>query len=330
MKKKIYCDLDGVYFNFSKHFLSYLNISDKSEPTKWEDERFVNNLHKVANDEDFWLTLPPLVKQNELNFEADGYCTARSIGSDVTGHSLTLNGFSNPKNVITVGIGNSKAKALKEAGCDAFIDDSEHNFKELNDEGILTYLMDRSHNRHIDTPLRVHSLNEFYTKAKFNILIIGHKEHGKSTLAQMITDCTGLQAEDSSMAAARIFIYDELKHKYGYESFEECYKDRRNRRAEWYDLITEYNKDNESQLAEAILNDNSIYIGMRRTLELEVCQSKKIFDLIIGVFDPSKPLESTDSMDIDIFKHSDFIFFITGDKEDTRKKVERLFANLRK
>jgi hypothetical protein len=325
MKKTIYLDLDGVIFSFSEHFLNYLNFEDKSEPTKWEDSRFKNNMHKVENDISFWLSLPTLVKPNEIPFIPDGYCTARSIYNSITAQSLRNNDFE-VKDLITVGLGGSKVKALKDAKCDVFIDDSEHNFKELNDNGILTYLMDRSHNRHIDTPLRVHSLKEFYTKAKLNILIIGHKEHGKSTVAQMICDIKGLKAEDSSMAAARIFIYDALKAKYVYKSFEEFYNDRRIRRSEWYDLISEYNSENESRLAEDILETNDIYIGMRRTLELEVCQSKKMFDLIIGVFDPKKPLESSDSMDIDIFKHSDVILYVDEDKNKTRKKVERLFG----
>jgi len=325
MKKTIYLDLDGVIFSFSDHFLNFLNFEDKSEPTIWEDKRFKDNMFRVENDTNFWLTMPTLTKPSEVPFIPDGYCTARNIPSSVTAESLLSKGFKT-KDVITVGLGGSKVKPLKEAGCDVFIDDSEHNFKELNENGILTYLMDRSHNRHIDTPLRVYSLKEFYTKAKFNILIIGHKEHGKSTVAQMICNYKGLKAEDSSMAAARIFIYNALKGKYGYKSFEECYYDRRNRRSEWYDLISEYNSKNESRLAEDILETNDIYIGMRRTKELEVCQSKGMFDLIIGVFDPEKPLESSDSMDIDIFKHSDVILYVDEDKNKTRKKVERLFG----
>jgi hypothetical protein len=38
------------------------------------------------------------------------------------------------------------------------------------------------------------------------------------------------------------FLYmNDLKEKYGYADEEECYADRHNHRAEWYDAICAYN-----------------------------------------------------------------------------------------
>jgi len=81
------------------------------------------------------------------------------------------------------------------------------------------------------------------------ILILGHKRHGKDTVAQMISNHTGMTFKSSSEAAAEIFLYDALKDKYGYENPQECVEDRVNHRAEWHDLIAAYNTPDKAKLA---------------------------------------------------------------------------------
>jgi len=159
------------------------------------------------------------------------------------------------------------------------------------------------------------------------LLIIGHGRHGKDTVAQMISDCTGLTFESSSKSAAKIFIYDKLQNKYNYKNFNECYEDRVNHRAEWHNLICEYNRDNKSKLAKKITSLNDMYVGMRSNEEIEKCIKDNIFDYIIGVFDPKKPLEPKNSFNIDLFEKSDIIF-ITGDLDKVRKNVELVFSNI--
>jgi len=102
------------------------------------------------------------------------------------------------------------------------------------------------------------------------------------------------------MAAAEIFIYDELKEKYGYKSFGECFEDRVNRRAEWHDLIKEYNKFDKARLAKDILKDSDGYCGMRSHEEIAECRRQSIFDLIIWVDAEGRvPDEDKSSFDID-------------------------------
>lgn len=155
------------------------------------------------------------------------------------------------------------------------------------------------------------------------ILLIGHARHGKDTVAQMISDETGIKFESSSMTAAKIFIYDELKEKYNYSSFEECYEDRMNHRKEWHELICGYNEKDPSRLTKDILSINDMYVGMRSDREFQECMKNNLFDLVVGVFDPNKPLEPKDSFDIDLFRSCDFLI-ITGDLEKTRKNVKIL------
>lgn len=127
------------------------------------------------------------------------------------------------------------------------------------------------------------------------VLIIGPARFGKDTMAEILEDNFHFTFESSSVAAARIFIYDELKDKYGYETFEECFEDRVNHRPEWYNLICEYNKDDKMRLAKEILKHSDCYVGMRDYFELE--EAKDLFDIIVWV-DAEKrlPLESQSSM----------------------------------
>lgn len=159
---------------------------------------------------------------------------------------------------------------------------------------------------------------------KPRICIIGHARHGKDTVAEIIHKHTGLTFLSSSMASAQIFIYDLLKAKYGYQTFEECFQDRMNHRKEWHDLICEFNKDDPSRLARHIMAISDIYVGMRSNLEIQECKQHKTFNLVIGVFDPSKPLEPNDSFDIDIWKESDFIMIAQKDMKKLEYNVMRL------
>lgn len=156
-------------------------------------------------------------------------------------------------------------------------------------------------------------------------LILGHKEHGKTTAADILKEEYHLEFKDSSMEAAKIFIYDLLAPKYGYKTFEECYTDRRNRRKEWYDLITEYNTPNKSRLAEKILEHNDMYVGMRDPHEIQACNNKNLFDLVIGIYDPRKEEEGKDSFAIDLFKECHVVIYNNSDINDLRNKLITLF-----
>lgn len=156
---------------------------------------------------------------------------------------------------------------------------------------------------------------------KKKICIIGHARHGKDTVAEIICKHYGYRSESSSQAASRLFLYEALKDKYGYNTPEECYEDRVNHRAEWFDMICEYNKNYPGQLAKDIMQSNEIYTGMRSNRELEACVKDGIFDLVIGVFDPIRPLEPRDSFDIDIWSKSDFIIPNAGTLFELECKV---------
>lgn len=156
------------------------------------------------------------------------------------------------------------------------------------------------------------------------VLIVGSARWGKDTLAEIWRDEFGFKFKSSSIAASEIFIYDSLKEKYGYKTPEECFEDRVNKRKEWYELITDFNKLDKAKLAKEILKTNDGYVGMRNSDEIEECRRQKIFDLVIWV-DASErlPGESLESFNIKI-EDADIIIQNNKDYEDFRKKAINL------
>ena len=120
-------------------------------------------------------------------------------------------------------------------------------------------------------------------KKKYNFLIAGLGRGGKDTLSEILRDKYGITFQSSSYAAAEIFIYDLMKDVYGYDSVQECFDDRHNHRDLWYNLISEYNKDDKAKLAKGILESSDCYVGMRSREELEACKEQGIFSHIFWV-----------------------------------------------
>ena len=156
------------------------------------------------------------------------------------------------------------------------------------------------------------------------LLIVGSARHGKDTFAELLRDNFGLKFKSSSQSAADIFLYDKLKEQYGYTTPEECFEDRVNHRQEWYEAICDYNKDNKTRLAEAILNNSDCYVGMRDDLEVKKSIDDSLFDLIIWVDASDRlPLEGADSFNIDK-SIADIVIYNNGTLESFKNKVIKL------
>lgn len=162
-------------------------------------------------------------------------------------------------------------------------------------------------------------------KIKPQVLILGNGRHGKDTVAEMIQKVHGMSFTSSSEMAAKLFLYDLLKDKYGYKSFHECYKDRHNHREEWKEAICEYNREDPARLARQIYAEYDMYVGMRDTREINECRRIGLYDLIVWVHDPREAFESKLSFNIDRDMIGDHITIVNdGTLDQLRVKVNQL------
>lgn len=160
------------------------------------------------------------------------------------------------------------------------------------------------------------------------LLIIGHGRHGKDTVCEILRDTYGFSFESSSKFCSKLFIYNNLKDKYGYSNEEECYADRHNHRAEWYDAICDYNVPDAAKLGREIFKAHDIYCGLRNKREFFAMKNTNVFDFAIWV-DRSDllPLESKNSMSLEHWM-ADFTIDNNGSIDDLVFNTKQLITNI--
>lgn len=114
------------------------------------------------------------------------------------------------------------------------------------------------------------------------LFICGHARHGKDTFAEFLTAALpGMSFASSSLFVGEKAVFPALKDKYGYRSVRECYLDRAAHRAEWKELISEYNREDKARLARELFKDYDIYVGIRCREELTAARC--LADLVFWV-----------------------------------------------
>ena len=163
---------------------------------------------------------------------------------------------------------------------------------------------------------------------KKKLLVIGHGRHGKDTVCEMLRDYYGYSFESSSQFCSKLFIYDNLKEKYGDETEEQCYADRHNHRAEWYDAICDYNVPDAATLGREMFATYDIYCGLRNKREFFAMKNTGVFDYCIWV-DRSMylPPEAASSMSLEQWM-ADFTIDNNGTLSDMKFNLERLMRHL--
>ena len=161
---------------------------------------------------------------------------------------------------------------------------------------------------------------------KPKLLVIGHGRHGKDTVSEILCKNFGLSFISSSMFACKQLIYSGLKNKYGYNSFEECYNDRHNHRSEWYNEISNYCKDDPSQLGKDIFSKHDIYCGLRNVREFKAMKENNVFDACIWV-DRSDHLPPEDKKSMTLTKYmADYIIGNNGTMKELESKVKLCYS----
>lgn len=163
---------------------------------------------------------------------------------------------------------------------------------------------------------------------KKKLLIIGHGRHGKDTVCEILRDKYGYSFESSSQFCSTLFIYNMLKDKYGYANEEQCYNDRHNHRAEWYDAICDYNVPDAARLGREIFRAHDIYCGLRNKREFFAMQNTGVFDYAIWV-DRSLhlPPESKDSMSLEQWM-ADYTIDNNGSLKELEFNIDQLMNYL--
>jgi hypothetical protein len=159
------------------------------------------------------------------------------------------------------------------------------------------------------------------------ILIIGHARHGKDTVAEILAALLGIKMPVSSSGVANEhFIFDRLAPIYGYLTLDECFQDRVNHRAEWFQLIQEFNRDDGAKLTRLILEYSDIYVGLR--CRREFLAAAAMFDHIIWVdrlqILPPEPADSNEMTS----KDATIIIDNNGTLDELHDSLQELVAKL--
>lgn len=158
------------------------------------------------------------------------------------------------------------------------------------------------------------------------LMIMGYGRHGKDTVCELLKEMYGFTFVSSSYAAAEHVVYPVVRDLIGYSTLEECYNDRHNHRALWFELIKAFNHQDKANLGRLIYRDYDIYCGVRNAEEFDGIRKAGLFDYSIWV-DRSKtlPTEPTKSCTVGPWM-ADYILDNNGNLDELRSKI-RMMAN---
>ncbi len=166
-------DVDGVLADFNQGLFTRAETlglrhhfpATSEEVYRWDygvsKEVFSKCFEGIKYCPKFWAELSPMPDLVlPLPFEVCGYVTNRFVDSWLTEAWLESHGLPDAP-VYTVDNPLDKLHALRELDVDCFVDDRAETVAHLNDEGVLTYVLDRPWNRSLDSRYpRIYSLQE--------------------------------------------------------------------------------------------------------------------------------------------------------------------------
>lgn len=153
------------------------------------------------------------------------------------------------------------------------------------------------------------------------IVCLGFSRSGKDTAAEILKQETGLSFQSSSYFCAEHFLFEKLKHEFGYKTVEECFERRHESgmRKRWFDEICAYNEGRPQKLCEAIFAEYDMYVGLRNKVELDAYKNSGEECFCIWIQRDSAS-ESTDSCTV-TKDDADLIIENNGTLEEFEAKV---------
>ena len=155
--KRIGLDIDDTIADYCPSFCKLVNIDI---PTSW-NFGFMEHIERAEkegkNYDEFMKNLPVKIKPEDIPFEPVCYITNRHVDVQIAKDWIKNNGYPQVEVIQT----KDKITAAKEMKLDVFVDDKFETFVDMNNAGILCYLMDAPHNRRYDVGFkRIYDLKE--------------------------------------------------------------------------------------------------------------------------------------------------------------------------
>ena len=165
--------------------------------------------------------------------------------------------------------------------------------------------------------------------SRLKLMVFGKKQHGKDTVCEYFRDHHNVTFASSSYTACNLFIFEQLKQKYGYTTADECFNDRRNHRQLWYELIKDFNLNyGLSALGKIIYRKNSIYCGIRDKEEFYALKSEGCFDLAIWVDASERVPYSKESYMALTKEDADLIITNNGSQASLHEKLDNIYNTI--
>ena len=165
--------------------------------------------------------------------------------------------------------------------------------------------------------------------SKLKLIIIGLGRHGKDTASEFLRDEMNYNFCSSSWFVAEKAVYPLLKRKYNYSTLQECYDDRHEHRADWFNIICEYNNPNPAKLGTELFKEHDIYCGLRNVAEFEAMKKNGVFDYCIWVDAFDRLGQTEDKSSITLSKSdADFVVYNNDSLESFKEEILSLIKKL--
>lgn len=162
MKLRCALDIDDTLASFVDSYNKYFKTNLSKEP----DWLITKRVYKLRNNKEFWTNLEVIER---INFIPEIYATKRINPKSYSREWLLKNGFPDRPIYQTIYQHGNKADIIK-GRCDVLIDDSFNNVIKCIKSEVPSLLIDRPHNKHINTPYRIYSLDIKEITNKYNQL----------------------------------------------------------------------------------------------------------------------------------------------------------------
>lgn len=179
------------------------------------------------------------------------------------------------------------------------------------------------------------------------IVVMGYARHGKDTVCELLRDKYGLTFTSSSQFCAERVVFPAVQQMWAdyndeqkgrnlpppsvpnYKTADECFADRGNHRALWFDLITAHNTPDKARLGREIFEENHVYCGIRNAREFHGLKNAGVFDWAIWVdaTERGMPIEDKSSCTVEPWM-ADFILDNNGSVEDLERNLEVLMRGI--